>query len=209
MAKFPEPPPVADLAAIAPAARTLRAGTRLWRIYFQAGPYPSAWNAFRHFGPITRSRFDHHLAPAATQGRGILYASPEGSVPFADVFQEDRTIDRMRDGPWLVAFELTAPVALLDLAGAWPTRAGASAAINSGPRARARRWSQRIYDAYPAIVGLWYRSSMGGNRPAVALYERATPTLPARPVFHRALADSALTPIVLRAAGRFNYAVVA
>jgi hypothetical protein len=141
--------------------------------------------------------------------RGILYASPEASVPFAEVFQEDRTIDRARDAPWLVAFDLAAPVALLDLAGAWPTRAGASTAISSGPRPRARRWSQTIYEAYPAIAGLWYRSSMGGNRPAVALYERATPALPARPMFHRALADSALTPIVLRAAGRFNYAVVA
>lgn len=208
MPKFPEPPPAATLAAISSDIRTLPKGTRLWRIYFEGGAHPVAWNTFRHVGP-TNSRFDHHLPPAATQDRGILYASVDGAVPFAEVFQEDRTIDRVRDGPWLAAFELTTPVALLDLAGAWPTRAGASAAINSGPRARARRWSQRIYDAYPAIAGLWYRSSMGGNRPAVALYRRATPALPARPVFHRALADSALTPIVLRAAGRFGYAVVA
>jgi hypothetical protein len=209
VAKFPEPPPLAQLAALSPAVRTLPAGTRLWRIYFQSGRHPTAWNAFRQFGPISVSRFDHHLPPAATQGRGILYASPDGSVPFAEVFQDGRVIDRTRDGPWLVAFDLEVPVALLDLAGAWPTRAGASAAINSGPRPRARRWSQRIYEAYPVVVGLWYRSSMGGNRPAVALYERAAPALPARPVFHRSLADSALTAIVLRAARRFGYAVVA
>ena len=57
------------------------------------------------------------------------------------------------------------------------------------------------------IAGLWYPSSMGGNRAAVALYERAAAAMPGRPVFHRALADPALTAIVLRAAGRFGYAV--
>ncbi len=207
MSKFPEPPPVAALAAIPPDIRALPEGTRLWRIYFQGGEHPVAWNTLRHFGP-TNSRFDHLLPPSATQDRGILYAGEDGAVPFAEVFQEDRVIDRRRSSPWLVAFDLAAPVALLDLGGDWPTRAGASAAINSGPRPRARRWSQRIYDAYPAIAGLWYPSSMGGNRPAVALYERAAPALPDRPVFHRALSDPALTAIVLRMAGRFGYGIV-
>ena len=207
MPKFPEPPPAAALAAIPPDIRTVPQGTRLWRIYFQGGGHPTAWNAFRHFGP-TNSRFDHHLPPSAVGDRGILYAATEGSVPFAEVFQEARVIDRRRNDPWLVAFDLAAPVALLDLAGDWPTRAGASAAINSGPRPRARRWSQRIYEAYPTIAGLWYPSSMGGNRPVIALYDRAVAAMPGRPVFHRALADPALTAIVLRAAGRFGYAVV-
>ncbi len=207
MSKFPEPPPVAVLAVIPPDIRTLTKGTRLWRIYFQGGEHPGAWNTFRHFGP-TNSRFDHHLPPSAAQDRGILYASEDGAVPFAEVFQEDRVIERRRNSPWLAAFDLAAPVALLDLAHDWPTRAGASAAINSGPRSRARRWSQRIYDAYPAIAGFWYPSSMGGNRPAVALYERAVPALPSHPVFHRALEDPALTAIVLRAAGRFRYGMV-
>jgi hypothetical protein len=80
-------------------------------------------------------------------------------------------------------------------------------AINSGPRARARRWSRAIYDAYPALEGLLYASSMDGNRPAVALYERAD-ALPARPVFHRALADAAMTSVVAEAAAEFNFAVV-
>lgn len=215
MPKFPEPPPAAALAAIPPDIRTVPRGTRLWRIYFQGGEHPTGWSAFRYFGP-TNSRFDHHLSSAVGPGagagmapdRGILYAATEGSVPFAEVFQEDRVIDRRRNGPWLVAFDLAAPVALLDLAGDWPTRAGASAAINSGQRPRARRWSQRIYEAYPMIAGLWYPSSMGGNRPAIALYERAARAMPGRPVFHRALADPALTAIVLRAAARFGYGVV-
>jgi hypothetical protein len=207
VSKFPEPPPVAALAAIPSDIRTLPEGTRLWRIYFQGGEHPVAWNTFRHFGPAN-SRFDPHLPPSATQDRGILYAAEDGAVPFAEVFQEDRVIDRRRNSPWLVAFDLAAPVALLNLGQDWPTRAGASAAINSGPRPRARRWSQRIYDAYSAIAGLWYPSPMGGNRPAVALYERAAGVLPSHPVFHRALGDPALTAIALRMAGRFGYGMV-
>ncbi len=61
-------------------------------------------------------------------------------------------------------------------------------AINSGRRDRARAWSQRVYEDYPAAEGLYYPSSMDANRPSVALYERAQDSLPSRPVFDRALA---------------------
>lgn len=205
MPKFPEPPETARLAAIEPDVYRLAEGTRLWRIYDSNGPHPTRWHTFRHFGP-TNSRFDHHLLPRAPQARGILYAAIHAETPFAEGFQDQRVIDRRRNSPQLVAFELRRLVALLDLTGAWPTRAGT--AINSGPRSRARRWSARFYDAYPDIDGLWYSSSMDGNRPAVALYERAAPAMPTRPTFHAALADASLTPIVLRAATRFGYGVV-
>jgi hypothetical protein len=49
---------------------------------------------------------------------------------------------------------------------------------------------------------------MNANQPALALYERAVDALPRRPLFHRALADAALTGAIARAAQRFNYAVV-
>ena len=81
-------------------------------------------------------------------------------------------------------------------------------AINSGPRPRARRWSQAIYAAYPTVDGLYYASSMNANRPAVLFYERASNSLPNRPIFHRALADAALTPTVVRVAQRVAYAVL-
>jgi hypothetical protein len=207
MPKFPEPPPASELAAIPPDEHSLSVGTRLWRIYFRAGDHPTDRNTFRYFGP-TNSRFDHHLPPKSVQDRGILYAAVHGQTTFAEIFQEDRVIDRHRDTPWLVGFDLLGPITLLNLGVDWPTSAGASAAINSGPRARARRSSQRIYEAYGHIDGLWYPSSMGGNRPAVALYERAVRAMPGRPVFNRALADAALTAIVLRAGERFRYGVV-
>jgi hypothetical protein len=207
MAKFPEPPERERLAAVDPDIHPVVEDTRLWRIYFQGGDHPVQWNTFRSFGP-TGARFDHHRPPPADQDRKILYASIHGETTFAEVFKEYRVIDRTRSRPWLAAFDLVEPVFLLDLAGDWPTRAGASAAINSGPRPRARRWSQRIYDAYFSIQGLWYPSSMGGNQPAIALYERGAYAMPGRPVFNRPLTDPALAPIVVRAAGRFGYGVV-
>lgn len=207
MATFPEPPPAPDLARIPPVLHVLPPGTLCWRIYFQGGPHPSAWNAFRGYGPTT-ARFDHHLPPPHLQSRGTLYLAESAGTCFAEVFQETRVIDRARNDPWLVCLELVAPVTLLDLRGQWPTQAGASMAIDSGPRPRAQRWSRAIYSAYAIVEGLHYSSSMDGNRPAIVLYERAVKALPAAPRFHRALADPTLTAATARAADRFRYAIV-
>jgi hypothetical protein len=81
-------------------------------------------------------------------------------------------------------------------------------AINSGPRPRAREWSQAAYAAYPAIEGLYYASSMNANQPAFVLYERAAAALPGLPLFHRALADATLIAAIGRTAQCFNYAVI-
>jgi hypothetical protein len=208
MPKFPEPPGQSRLAAIHPATAILARGALLWRLYFAEGPYPAAgWNAFRFYGP-TLARFDHQEPPPRVGPRGILYAARSWHTCFGEVFQDTRTIDRHRHAPVLVAFDLVRDVALLDLRGAWPTRAGASSAIGSGPRARARRWSRQIYEAYPAMEGLYYASSMDGGRDAVALYERAQGALAARPRFHRLLSDPLLFSTVSAAAGRFGYALV-
>ncbi len=81
-------------------------------------------------------------------------------------------------------------------------------ALNTGPRTRARRWSQAIYDAYPQVAGIYYPSSMHGNRPAVALYERALGAIPAQPSFHRPLADPALLGPLKRIAQDLGYGLV-
>ena len=190
MPKFPEPPASERLAAVAPIYRTLPAGTELWRIYFRRTRHPSTWDTFRHFGPVG-VRFDHHLAPARTQERGISYLA-WGDQAFrtcvAEVFQRTRRIDPFAGEPWLVAFVTSAPLSLLDLTSIWVTRAGASAAIASGPHGRARRWSQAIYAAYPAADGLCYTGCMG-NAPALALYERARRAVPPAPSFHLPLSS--------------------
>jgi RES domain len=208
--KFPDPPAAGALAArLPPAALTLPAGTLMWRIYPQGGPHATAWNRFRHWGPAANGRFDHHVGPPREQRRGILYAARRVATCFAEVFQDTRTIERSRHRPWLAGLELARGLSLLDLTGTWPTRAGASMAIHSGRRDRARAWSRRIYEDYPAIDGLYYPSSMGGNAPIVALYERARDALPLRPVFHRAVADPGLNLAVVQAAVEFNYLVEA
>jgi hypothetical protein len=205
--KFPEPPSVDRLAAIPPQWRVLPAGTLLFRVYFRSGPHPAAWNAFRHFGPAT-GRFDHHEPPPRAQRRGILYAAAQVLTSLAEVFQARRTINVHTGEPWLAGFRLARDVRLLDLAGVWPTRAGASMALTSGPRPRARRWSRAFYDAYAEAEGLWYGSSMHAGAPSVALYERAQTALPASPAFHRALADSTLLAVLENAALELGYGLV-
>jgi hypothetical protein len=208
VAKLPGPPPPGALAARLPAeVKILPRGTVLWRIYPRAGAHPGAWNQLRHFGPIPTMRFDHHALPPRTQARGILYAALRIYTCFAEVFQETRTIERSRNRPCLAGLALGRAVALLDLTGAWATRAGASMALSTGRRDRARAWSRRIYEDYPAVEGFVYPSSMDGNQPAVVLYERARAALAERPVFHRALADPALRSAAVKAALLFNYGV--
>jgi len=206
--KFPGPPTRGQLAArLPPDLEILRRGTVLWRIYYRGGAHPAAWDRFRHWGPVPNVRFDHHSSPARQQARGILYGGLRVYTCFAEAFQETRTIDRSRNRPWLAGFELGRNVSLLDLTGTWPTKAGASMAINSGRRDRARAWSQRVYEDYPTTEGLYYPSSMDANQPSVALYERAQDALPSRPLFDRALADPALNSAVVKSALLFNYAV--
>jgi RES domain len=211
VAKLPEPPPVAALRRIPPAVATLLAGTKLCRIYFRGGRYAATWDQMRYYGPHGSARFDHHLDPPGAQDRGILYAATGDdaiATCVAEVFQDTRLVDTRRNEPWLAAFTLMEDVALLDLTGKWPTRARASANINSGPRPRCRRWSRVIYDAYPDLNGLYYASSMNGNEPAVALYERATNALPRSPVLNRPLSDAPLLIPLERIAAELGYDLI-
>jgi hypothetical protein len=211
MVKFPEPPAVATMRSITPDVEMLPAGTRLYRIYFRGGRHPGGWNRFRNFGPLPDARFDHHLDPPMVQERAILYAATRNDAVatcVAEVFQETRLVDTRRHDPQLACFSLAEDVPLLSLRGRWPTKAGASANINSGPRPKSRRWSKTIYEAYPDVCGLLYESSMNGNRPAVALYERAARALPEAPDFNRSLSDAALLLPLERIASDLGYDLV-
>jgi hypothetical protein len=208
--KFRDPPPVADLVALGPDLHVVAAGTRIWRIYFQAGAHPTTWSQFRAFGP-TEARFDHHLPPPSVQAREILYGcvGPKAAVTaIAEVVQASRMVERVPRAPAWVAFDTVSDLRLLDLTGTWPTRAGASMAINTGRRDRARRWSQAIYTAFPNVDGLLYPSSMHANQPCVALYERAQAAMPATPVFHRLLADPAVFRRLKGACVAVNYVLL-
>ncbi len=184
------------------------AGTPLARIYFSTGRHPSQWNRFRHVGP-TGARWDHHLPSSSDepteQDRAVLYCAPEVDTCAAEVFQATRRIDRIRKAPALAVFALHEPVTLLDLRGAFATRIGASTAIHSGPRARARAWARQLYEAYPTVQGFQYGSSMNGHAPAIVLNERAKRALPEQPQFHRALNDDMLVDVLQQIALRLSY----
>ncbi len=208
MSKFPEPPGVAALRDITPQTLLLPADTKLARIYFAAGPHPLHWNQFRSFGP-TAARWDHHLPNAhgagVEQARAVYYCAPDVDTCAAEVFQTTRRIDRTRNAPGLVVFALREAVTLLDLRGTFATKIGASMAIHSGPRSRARAWAREFYDAYPDLQGLYYGSSMNGHAPAVALNERAQRAMPEQPQFHRALNDDMLVEVLQQIALRLSY----
>ena len=214
MPKFPEPPGVEALNGVPPSTVPLSIGTRVYRIFRSRSQHPVFWNTFRFFGP-TAARFDHHLPNMKGGGvvgnRGILYAAiGSHAVPtcLAEVFQGARAINREDGDPVLCAFTLTDSLTLLDLTGPFTTRIGASMAINTGPRGRARRWSQQLYEAYPDVHGILYPSSMNGNHPAVALFERSSGAVPNAPDFHRQLSDPALESMILSTAKTIGYSIV-
>lgn len=211
MAKFPEPPGVAALKKISPTIRTYKKGMLVWRIHFAAGSYPTQWNEFRFFGP-TSSRFDHHLPDAkgksCLQDRGILYLASDGPTCIVEVFQATRVIDRKSGSPWLAGFRLASSIKLLDLTGVFATTIGASMAIHSGPRPRAQRWAQQLYEAYPKIDGILYCSSMYGNADSVALFERGQRAITKLTDFHRSLDDPAMLAMLIETAKQINYLVV-
>ena len=134
-----------------------------------------------------------------------MYAASEPLTCLAEVFQGDRTIDIHLNDPWIAGIAIERELRLLNLSGTWPTVAGASMAINSGPRERAQEWSRAIYEAYSETDGLWYGSSMNASEPSIALYERARDAIPVSPVFNRPLTDPSLATTLTMAADRFGY----
>ncbi|NOZ51669.1 MAG: RES domain-containing protein [Gammaproteobacteria bacterium] len=211
MPKFPEPPGVSVLKKIPPTINTYTKGSLMWRLHFTGSLYPTPWHEFRYYGP-TSSRFDHHCPNAngesQTQNRGIMYLTMNGPACVAEVYQATRIIDRHSRSPWLSAFRFATDIQLLDLTGIFTTTLGASSAIHSGPRPRARRWAQELYDAYPRIDGILYCSSMYGNAPAVALFERGERAIPKLPAFHRALNDPAMSALLTETANNLSYQLV-
>lgn len=212
MPKFPDSPGAAVLARLEPAIVELRAGTRLARVYYSRSRHPLAWNAFRHFGPLN-ARWDHHLVDASgaphLQARGIYHAARDARTCFAEFFQATRRIDRAFQAPWLVIVELACDLELLDLTGAFATRMGASMAIHSRSRVRARGWARELYSAFPRIQGIQFAASMNAGAPAVVLNERAESKGPfaAHPLFHRALADDVLLDPLKHAAAELGFAL--
>ena len=147
--------------------------TRLVRIFTAGGSHPQRWNSFRYTGPLPHARFDPHPPgpPADDPGHGVLYFGLSVRTSVAEVYQATSTVDRRTRRPHLVVFRPRRTLRLLDLAGLWPTRAGASQEISSGPKDLTQAWARTIRAAYPELDGLWYRSSMDAGDPAICLWD--------------------------------------
>jgi hypothetical protein len=208
VARLPRPPEAAELQARAPLTNAIHpvdADIALWRIHFTLGKHVLAWNQPRRWGPA-RGRFDpHHLPPGQDRSRSVVYLGDQIPMVLAEVFQHTRRVDVTAGGPWLTGLRLSRTVSLLDLTGLWPTRAGASQAIASGPRPHAQAWARVIADAWPDLDGVWYRSSMQGRGHCAALWAPATDALPHTPILSLPLAHPARWDPLAHACEQLGY----
>jgi len=209
VAKLGKPPAADLLRDLDPPWASVRAAEdKLARIYYASGPNRVAWNEFRAWGPAHNARFDHHQPDAGgephVQSRKILYCAKQGMTCFAEVFQGTRVVNRADNDPYLCVFSPTRDLKLLDLTGRFATRMGASLAIHSGPRSRAREWAGVLYDAFDHD-GLLYLSSMDPGAPAIALNERAEDAMPDTPLSNRPLNDPLLTDVIDALIHRLGY----
>ncbi|HPO18427.1 MAG TPA: RES domain-containing protein [Rubrivivax sp.] len=199
MAKLGSPPAAQRLRGLHPDWATLRAGRdTLARIYCASGAHPVARNAFRAWGPAHNARFDHHLPDASgapcLPSPKVFYGAQRAITCLAEVFQATRVVNRVDDDPFVCVFSPVRDLKLLDLTGRFATRMGASLAIHSGPRGRARAWARALYEAFDHD-GLLYLSSMDAGAPAIALNERAENAMPTAPLSNQPLADPLLTDL--------------
>ena len=85
---------------------------------------------------------------------------------------------------------------MLDLTSEWTIQAGCDQRIHTTPvRVSTRSWSRMIYDVYPEVAGLNYRSKMAGGT-CWYLNERCRGHLPARPIIDLPLDHPEVRPAV-------------
>jgi hypothetical protein len=128
----------------------------------------------------------------------------QGMTCIAEVFQGTRVVNRTDNDPYLCVFSPGRDLKLLDLTGDFATRMGASLAIHSGPRNRARGWARALHDAFDHD-GLLYLSSMHPGASAIALNERAADAIPDAPLSNRPLSDPLLTDVIDALTRRLGY----
>jgi hypothetical protein len=189
MSRLPMPPDSRALALLLRAqdVKEVSTETRLVRVFTAGGEHPQQWNSFRYAGPLVHARFDPHPVsltgkPTTSLAHGVLYFGLSARTSIAEVFQESSIVDRKTRYPHLVLFRPSRPLRLLDLAGLWPTRAGASQEISAGPKLVTQAWARAIRAAHPDLDGLWYRSSMDSGEPAICLWDPPSASaIPATP----------------------------
>lgn len=217
MARLPHPPPAAELAAVLRADEDVVAvhpATRLVRIFSARGRHNQRWNTFRYEGPLAHGRFDQQDpeedgSPVLDPDNGVLYFGLSVRTSIAEVFQTTSTVDRRTRSPHVVVLRPARTLRLLDLTGLWPTRAGASQEISSGPKRITQCWARAIRAAHPDLDGLWYRSSMDAGDPAICLWDPPAGTaLPDAPDVLLPLNHPGLDLPLARVCDQLNYVLL-
>ena len=162
MPKLPRAPDVERLRATPPAIIEIGLDLPLFRIYKRGGDFPTLWNQFRHYGPL--SRFDHHVPDDAdepcAQSRGVLYAASDLATTLAEFFQHRRRrINRSDQVPWLAAFRLPGTIPLLDLTDTFSMLVGASS-----------KTLHRTLPAHSSLVTWFLRRLPRHTRPLLSLF---------------------------------------
>jgi hypothetical protein len=212
-ARLPNPPSTAELRTVGireDEYRVIQTAEPWWRVHRTTGDNVLAWNAFREHGP--HLRFDPHPPPARQHGGiGVWCGASGPTAALAEAFQAERTIDRFRGDPYLSGLRFTRELRLLDLAadspGAWPTRAGGTFALSTGPRSIAQRWARRIFEAFPDLDGLRYNSRFACE-PCIALFMPASDAMPLRPLLSLPLTHPGMALRIAKAAERLGYLVI-
>jgi hypothetical protein len=180
----------------------------LWRIHTTGGTHPSAWDELREYGPIEDFRWEPQPEPPGSHpGVGVSYTAPDPVTCFAEVFQADRAIHLVSQRT-LSGWELTRPLALLDLTGDWALRHGASASLPHTTRNTCRGWARAIVAQLGNhLDGLWTPSTLTG-RPMVVLYQRAASAFPTAPAFTRPLLHPDVLLLADRASLRLGWPLI-
>ena len=188
----------------------LVAGTRLARLHDVAGPYPSAHDQLRWFGPLSgKGRFDHHPpGPARDHAphHGILYAAlddPTGrtrsgtvlDVILAEAAQAGHTLP-VTDGLTLTIWRASGELHLLDLRSRWSQRTRTGTHLSTAPHERTQPWARAIRTHYPHLNGILSIPATGGRALAVALNETSTAQLAGPIELSRPLRHPQLLPII-------------
>lgn len=203
--KAPRPPATLEFD---PSRDVVSYADPLWRIFTARGPHAQVWDEARLFGPLRGMRFDPHPSPLGTHSRGVLYAAASISTAFAEVFQADRVIARDQNRA-VASWIPTRPLELLDLAGSFPVRNGASFAMTVGPKRFTQEWAHAIDEQLgERIDGVSYRSAITGTS-AFVLFTRAwsTPSFPPTAGFHRTLDDPLLRDLLATVATELNFGI--
>lgn len=182
----------------------------LWRIFSTTGPYPSAWNELRTFGPLPGQRFDPHPLPQGEHpGVGVLYASTTPVTAFAEVFQDTRIIDRVQNGRTLASFKPTRELILLDLTSNFPVRNNGAAAMQMDDKQHTQTWARAVHDQLGTKIDGMYHLSSITTEPIVTLFSRVElyPAFNSRPDDRAALSDASADVDVEIASDYLGYGV--